>query len=258
MTEQENNITIWSDKILQTLLEYRTKEPNLKFWLRQRNTNNRLDDGLWFNGNNDYIHIGFSKLGAGNLSTQSIGFVIDLGDAAQIESRIEITFRDEKDKDILACYNRMVEEIEGIIKVNEKQYFKSYVSKNPLQNLEEFLTVQKPQIDSIIKQMGLEDKMNIPEETFEKSLKKIIKKRDDKQLLQSIQWLKSLGTLGLVVGVLGQLIGLFSAFSVIETSQGISPTMLASGLKVSMITTLYGLIIYITYILFSMILKRVK
>ena len=128
MTEQENNITIWSDKILQTLLEYRTKEPNLKFWLRQRNTNNRLDDGLWFNGNNDYIHIGFSKLGAGNLSTQSIGFVIDLGDAAQIESRIEITFRDEKDKDILACYNRMVEEIEGIIKVNEKQYCESKIS----------------------------------------------------------------------------------------------------------------------------------
>jgi biopolymer transport protein ExbB/TolQ len=86
----------------------------------------------------------------------------------------------------------------------------------------------------------------------------LIKKRDEKQLLQSIQWLKSLGTLGLVVGILGQLIGLFSAFSVIETSQGISPTMLASGLKVSMITTLYGLIIFITYILFSMILKRVK
>ena len=61
----------------------------------------------------------------------------------------------------------------------------------------------------------------------------LIKKRDEKQLLQSIQWLKSLGTLGLVVGILGQLIGLFSAFSVIETSQGISPTMLASGLKVS-------------------------
>jgi len=86
----------------------------------------------------------------------------------------------------------------------------------------------------------------------------LIKKRDEKQLLQSIQWLKSLGTLGLVFGILGQLIGLFSAFSVIETSQGISSTMLASGLKVSMITTLYGLIIYITYIVFSMILKRVK
>ena len=86
----------------------------------------------------------------------------------------------------------------------------------------------------------------------------LIKKRDEKQLLQSIQWLKSLGTLGLVVGILGQLIGLFSAFSVIETSQGISPTMLVSGLKISMITTLYGLIIYITYIVFSMILKRVK
>ena len=86
----------------------------------------------------------------------------------------------------------------------------------------------------------------------------LIKKGDEKQLLHSIQWLKSLGTLGLVVGILGQLIGLFSAFSVIETSQGISPAMLASGLKISLITTLYGLLIYIIYLLCSMFLKRIQ
>jgi biopolymer transport protein ExbB/TolQ len=86
----------------------------------------------------------------------------------------------------------------------------------------------------------------------------LIKKGDEKKLLQSMQWLKSLGTLGLVVGILGQLIGLFSAFSVIETSQGISPAMLASGLKISLITTLYGLLIYIIYLLCSMFLKRIQ
>lgn len=83
----------------------------------------------------------------------------------------------------------------------------------------------------------------------------IIKKGDEKHLNQSIQWLKSIGTLGLVVGILGQLIGLFSAFSVMETTHGISQTILAGGLKVSLITTLYGLLIYIIYLVGSMILK---
>jgi len=86
----------------------------------------------------------------------------------------------------------------------------------------------------------------------------IIKKRDEKQLNQSIQWLKSIGTLGLVVGIFGQLIGLFSAFSVMEIKQGISPVVLAGGLKVSLITTLYGLLIYIIYLVCSMILRRIK
>lgn len=82
------------------------------------------------------------------------------------------------------------------------------------------------------------------------------KEGGEKQLSGSIQWLKSIGTLGLVVGILGQLIGLFSAFSVLETSQGTSPAILAGGLKVSLITTLYGVLIYIIYLACSMILKR--
>ena len=81
---------------------------------------------------------------------------------------------------------------------------------------------------------------------------------DEKQLNQSIQWLKSIGTLGLVVGILGQLIGLYSAFSVMETTGGISPAILAGGLKVSLVTTLYGLLIYIIYLVCSMILKRIQ
>ncbi|MGB6035164.1 MAG: MotA/TolQ/ExbB proton channel family protein [Cryomorphaceae bacterium] len=82
------------------------------------------------------------------------------------------------------------------------------------------------------------------------------KRGDEKQLNQSMQWLKSIGTLGLVVGILGQLIGLFTAFSVLETVEGISSEMLAGGLKVSMITTLYGLLIYIVHLVCSMVLRR--
>jgi len=89
-------------------------------------------------------------------------------------------------------------------------------------------------------------------------VRSITKRGDEKQLNLSLQWLKSIGTLGLVVGILGQLIGLFSAFSTIEAGMEISPAILAGGLKVSMITTLYGLLIYIIHLLCSMILKRVQ
>lgn len=87
-------------------------------------------------------------------------------------------------------------------------------------------------------------------------VRSIMKKREEKQLSQSIQWLKSIGTLGLVVGILGQLIGLYSAFTIIETGKELSPAILAGGLRVSMITTLYGMLIYIIHLVCSMILKQ--
>ena len=60
---------------------------------------------------------------------------------------------------------------------------------------------------------------------------------------RKIGYIKQIGLFALIVGVLGQLIGLFSAFEYIEQAGSVSPEMLAGGIKVSMITTLYGLII---------------
>ena len=60
-----------------------------------------------------------------------------------------------------------------------------------------------------------------------------------------ISYIKSVGLLALVMGILGQLIGFFEAFKVIEAAGDISPAMIFGGLKVSMITTLYGFFIYI-------------
>jgi len=84
----------------------------------------------------------------------------------------------------------------------------------------------------------------------------IAQRGDEKQLNQSVHWLKSIGTLGLVTGILGQLIGLFSAFAHLETVESISTDMLVGGLKVSLITTLYGMLIYIVHLFFVMVLRR--
>ena len=69
------------------------------------------------------------------------------------------------------------------------------------------------------------------------------------------QWLKEVGLLALAIGILGQIIGLYSAFQHIEQAGGVSQEMMAGGLKVSSITTAYGLIIYILSIILRMVSK---
>lgn len=68
---------------------------------------------------------------------------------------------------------------------------------------------------------------------------------DTELAIRRIGYIKSVGLFGLIFGILGQLIGLYSAFSAIEQVGSVSPALLAGGLKVSTITTLYGLFIYV-------------
>jgi len=77
--------------------------------------------------------------------------------------------------------------------------------------------------------------------------------------LRYISYGRSIGLLTLITGILGQLVGLRAAFDVLETSN-VSPQALAGGIKVSMIPTLYGIIIYIFSLLlwlgFTQIIER--
>lgn len=68
-------------------------------------------------------------------------------------------------------------------------------------------------------------------------------------VFRRVSYGKAIGLFALVTGILGQLIGLYSAFSAIEGAGDISPAMVYGGLKVSMITTLYGITIYLLSLL---------
>ncbi|WP_027137780.1 MotA/TolQ/ExbB proton channel family protein [Gaetbulibacter saemankumensis] len=68
-------------------------------------------------------------------------------------------------------------------------------------------------------------------------------------------WTKDMGIMTLSFGILGQIIGLYSAFKGIEQMGQVSQAMMAGGLKVSSITTIYGLLIYILSIILSLINK---
>lgn len=64
-----------------------------------------------------------------------------------------------------------------------------------------------------------------------------------------LKHIKTIGTFGLVTGILGQLIGLISAFDAIERAGEIKQGLIAGGLKVSTIPTVYGILIFLISLL---------
>lgn len=69
---------------------------------------------------------------------------------------------------------------------------------------------------------------------------------------------KEIGLLALAFGFLGQLIGLMGAFEGIEAMGGVSQSVLASGLKVSSITSIYGMLIYTIGLIIQVIRRFMK
>ncbi len=69
------------------------------------------------------------------------------------------------------------------------------------------------------------------------------------------EWIKEIGLLALSIGILGQIIGLYGAFQGIEQMGQVSQQIMAGGLKVSSITTMYGLLIYIISLILRLINK---
>lgn len=63
--------------------------------------------------------------------------------------------------------------------------------------------------------------------------------------LRLIKYGRSIGLLALIIGIFGQLLGFYKAFSAIEKASDISPALVYGGIKISMTSTLYGVLIYL-------------
>ena len=70
-----------------------------------------------------------------------------------------------------------------------------------------------------------------------------------------IKHINDSGSLGLGLGVMGSFIGLITAFDAIEATGGAEPSILAGGLKVALLSTLFGLFTYSTSKLSILILR---
>lgn len=67
---------------------------------------------------------------------------------------------------------------------------------------------------------------------------------DIEQKQQYISHIAAISVFALALGVLGQVIGMIEGFKMIEQAEGVSPKILAGGLRISSIATLFGLIAF--------------
>lgn len=88
-----------------------------------------------------------------------------------------------------------------------------------------------------------------------KIFRMILKKEFD--LLQ-LNYILLFGSLSLICGILGQGIGLFYAMEAISEAGDISPALIAGGFRVSMITPLFGIMIFIFSLIFWGVLKEIN
>lgn len=79
------------------------------------------------------------------------------------------------------------------------------------------------------------------------------------RLEKNLSWIGLFIALGPMLGFLGTVVGMVEAFDAIEKAGDISPTVVAGGMKVALLTTVFGLIVAIVLqIFFSYLVTKVE
>ena len=91
------------------------------------------------------------------------------------------------------------------------------------------------------------------------TIKSILTLKTNKEISKKmLKHISDSGTLGLALGVMGSFIGLITAFDVLEATGAAEPSILAGGLKVALLSTLFGLSTFSVSKLAILILRIVQ
>ncbi|MEA5402875.1 AAA family ATPase [Arcicella sp. DC2W] len=161
------------------LLDYHQKNPSFYFAPRTRSIPNgkTLSDGYWFNGNDDYLFIGFYVPNDGDNKTRTIGIFIKFKNEEIISAYLLITFRDEKSEPYVPFYQGILETLatQGAFQMEtERKYRRLYSNPQDWRGfLSYFLEKEKPLIDHYINENGLSNEFFITPSGFDSYLKTI-------------------------------------------------------------------------------------
>ena len=86
----------------------------------------------------------------------------------------------------------------------------------------------------------------------------LIIKTDIEVSKKTLKHISDSGTLGLALGVMGAFLGLISAFDVLEANGGAEPAIIAGGLKVALLSPLFGLLTFSVSKLAILILRIIQ
>jgi len=91
------------------------------------------------------------------------------------------------------------------------------------------------------------------------TVKSILKIKTDIEVSKkTLKHISDSGTLGLALGVMGAFLGLISAFDVLEASGAAEPAIIAGGLKVALLSPLFGLFTFSVSKLAILILRIIQ
>ena len=91
------------------------------------------------------------------------------------------------------------------------------------------------------------------------TVKSILKIKTDKEVSKKIlKHISDSGALGLALGVMGAFLGLISAFDVLEASGAAEPAIIAGGVKVALLSPLFGLLTFSVSKLAILILRIIQ
>lgn len=175
------------DELLEFLLQYSQKNPNFRFRPRKTNRSNRLAQGYWFLGNEDYLAIGFWTGDDWRTKIPNIAFMADYDGNCWLH--LSATDTDEKFYFIL---NKILPAIG--VELREKDFIKEgarhnikFKGENLKECFEEFLTQYWSNINDVIRKESNEKALIniINENIFNKDLHKVIKYKDELEQIEN-------------------------------------------------------------------------
>ncbi|WLD24875.1 hypothetical protein NU10_05710 [Flavobacterium dauae] len=174
----KTKISELSEEILQKLLEYKEKNPDFTFSLRERDSvlsqEKRLENGFWFQGS-DYIYVPLFSKGDNDRKIKSIGFVITFTENNVINNNyIEVSFKGKNFDNEEVDFHKEVADTFGI-ELNQDNfgYYNFEDKENYLKNLEFYIGDFRNQVIKLLEKYNLKGKYIVPEKKLQKRLEKI-------------------------------------------------------------------------------------
>lgn len=169
------------ENILNKLLEYRAIKKDFTFYLRKR-PEEKLIQGFWFLGNENYVNVPLFKVGDNDNKTQTIGFVYELNNNKTFIEIVYKNINNVTDNEI-----KFYEELVSFLpkkeqKANDNRYWYIFEEVNLNKNLEYYLYTFRDECLNLLNKYQLKEKYIIENDDFNMNLNRIIKIKNQKGL----------------------------------------------------------------------------
>ena len=184
---ENNNITEIHERVYVHLL---TNYPHLRFTLRQKDRGERLSNGYWFTGDDNYLAFSFWEGTDWRNKTSNIFFSIDKDGT----SWLNFVSNDDDENGKKSKFLEQIAKLMGMFKrpkrnedPTKQDWVKKYEGENYQDSIDAFIKGDKKIIDLFIKEESATFFSSISEENFEKWKERIEREREKIEIIRKNQ-----------------------------------------------------------------------